>query len=283
MGIPFPNFDPVAIEIGPLAIRWYGIAYAVSFFLGLSYISALLKRDRLWAGGKAPAAMLQHVDTLLIYIVVGVIVGGRLGHVIFYQLDDYMMDPLAILAIWKGGMSFHGGLLGVVVAVILFARVHHIDKWIVGDLIAAATPIGLLLGRLANFINGEIVGSKTTVPWAMVFPGYDGPRHPAMLYEAALEGLALFAILAVFIFRGRTLQRPGLTAGLFLVGYGIFRTFCELFKIIPARQIDPSLPITTGMVLCVPMILIGTWLIVTRLKTGNNEETGKVSEQTPAA
>lgn len=261
LDIPFPAIDPVALQIGPLAVRWYGLAYASGLILGWLYIRRLLSEHALWPANRAPMSA-DDADELLIWVTAGVIIGGRLGHVLFYQSGYYFSNPLEILAIWNGGMAFHGGLLGTGIAMLIFARRHGVSIWPVMDLVSAAVPIGLFFGRTANFINAEVVGSQTTMPWGMVFPGWgNDPRHPAMLYEAALEGLALFVILRLATHTLKSLKQPGLTTGLFLVGYGVFRIFCEIFKIVDYRLIVEGYPITKGMVYSVPMLLIGAWFI----------------------
>jgi len=202
------------------------------------------------------------VDELLLWVTAGVIIGGRLGHVLFYQPGYYVANPWEIFAIWKGGMAFHGGLIGTAVAMLVFARRFGVSVWPVMDLVSAAVPIGLFFGRIANFINGEVVGAPTTVPWGMVFPGWgEGPRHPAMLYEAALEGIALFLVLRYLIWTLKGLKTPGLTTGVFLTGYGIFRIFCEFFKIVDYRLVFDGYPITKGMLYSVPMLVLGAWVI----------------------
>ncbi|MCH9807944.1 MAG: prolipoprotein diacylglyceryl transferase [Alphaproteobacteria bacterium] len=259
--IPFPAIDPVALQIGPLAVRWYGLAYASGLILGWLYIRRLLSEQTLWPADKQPMSA-DDADELLIWVTAGVIIGGRLGHVLFYQSGYYLSNPLEIFAIWKGGMAFHGGLLGTGLAMLSFARRHGVSIWPVMDLVSAAVPIGLFFGRMANFINAEVVGSPTDMPWGMVFPGWgNDPRHPAMLYEAALEGIALFLILRYATHSLKTLKLPGLTTGVFLVGYGAFRIFCELFKVIEYRIFVEGSSITKGMVYSVPMILIGAWFI----------------------
>lgn len=260
--LPFPNFDPVAIEIGPVAVRWYGLAYMAGLLLGWLYIRRLVSDAGLWPRRVAPFGV-DKVDDLLIWVTAGVILGGRLGHILFYKAGFYFENPLEILMIWKGGMSFHGGLLGTGVAMWLFARRNGISVWPVMDAVSAAVPIGLFFGRMANFINGEIVGSVTTMPWGMVFPGWGAePRHPAMLYEAALEGIALFLVLRWLTHSQMSLKSPGLTTGVFLAGYGVFRIFCELFKIVDYRLVVEGWPITKGMVYSVPMVILGVVFIV---------------------
>ena len=259
--IPFPQFDPVALAIGPISVKWYGLAYMAGLLLGWLYIRRLLDQPQLWRDDRPPF-LISKVDDLLLYVTVGVVVGGRLGHVLFYEPAYYAAHPLQVFEIWRGGMAFHGGLLGTALAMWLFARRNSVSVWSVMDLVSAAVPFGLFFGRLANFVNSEIVGSKTSVPWAMVFPGWGpDPRHPAMIYEALLEGVVLFLILRFFTHSKLTLKSPGLTTGIFLVGYGAFRIFCELFKIVDYRLFVPDVPITKGMVYSVPMILLGLWFI----------------------
>lgn len=242
--IPFPSIDPVLIQVGPFAVRWYALAYIAGLLLGWWYILRLLRMERLWTGapfnGK-PQVTADHIGDLFVWATVGVILGGRIGYVLFYGLiyefDHFAAAPWRVFAAWEGGMSFHGGAIGVVLAIVLFARRNKIDMVPLGDLVAAATPIGLFLGRVANFVNGELWGKPTDVPWAFRFPYRDQtgalqftvPRHPSQLYEAVLEGVVLFTILYVLIHRFGALRRPGLTIAVFWVGYGFFRTIVELF------------------------------------------------------
>ncbi len=261
LAIPFPDIDPVAIALGPIAIKWYGLAYIAGLALGWAYIRSLLARPQLWPGSRAPFAVAA-VDDLFVWVTLGVVIGGRLGHVLFYDPLHYMAHPLQAFAIWQGGMSFHGGFLGVVVAMLLFAWRRRLSTWTLFDVVAAATPIGLFFGRIANFINGELWGRPADVAWAMVFPGAGPePRHPSQLYEACLEGVALFLVLLVATWVFRSLRRPGLTAGLFAVGYGVARIIGEQFRM-PDAQIG-FLPggLTMGMALSIPMIVVGAWAI----------------------
>jgi phosphatidylglycerol:prolipoprotein diacylglycerol transferase len=257
--IPFPAFDPVLVSIGPFAIRWYALAYIFGILLGWLYARALIKADRLW-GGPAPLTVADF-DDFVLWVTIGTIVGGRLGYVLFYNPAHFFSHPLEILQLWKGGMSFHGGFLGCVLAVVLFARARGIAMLSLGDITCAVGPIGLFLGRLANFVNGELWGRPTDVPWAVMFPGGGPlPRHPSQLYEAALEGLLLFAVLA-FLIRAGALRRPGLVIGAFAVGYGAARSCAELF-----REPDPQLGflwggLTMGMLLSLPMIVAGLGFI----------------------
>jgi phosphatidylglycerol:prolipoprotein diacylglycerol transferase len=258
--LPFPAFDPVLVQIGPFAIRWYALAYIFGILIGWVYARALIRSEPAW-GGPAPLTVLDY-DDFILWVTVGIILGGRIGYVLFYNPAYFAAHPAEIVQLWKGGMSFHGGLLGVVLAVVVFARRRGIPVLSLGDITAAAYPIGHFLGRIANFINGELWGRPTDVPWAMVFPGAGPlPRHPSQLYEALLEGLLLFIVLALFI-RGGALKRPGLVLGAFAVGYAATRIICELF-----REPDPQLGflwggLTMGMVLSVPLFLAGIALVV---------------------
>jgi phosphatidylglycerol:prolipoprotein diacylglycerol transferase len=219
-----------------------------------------VSRPALWNG--KPPMMISQADDFLLWITLGIVVGGRLGFVLFYEPSYYGANPSEIPAVWNGGMSFHGGLLGVVLAVYLFSRRNKINPLSLGDIASAATPFGLFFGRIANFINAEVVGRVSDVPWAMVFPGAgDQPRHPSQLYEAALEGLVLFTILAIATYRFKALTRPGTVFGLFLVFYGLFRSFLEFFREPHAgHPLDVGI-LTPGIVYSIPMILIGAWLI----------------------
>lgn len=263
--IPYPQFDPVLVHLGPLDIRWYALAYITGILGGWVYARAIISRPRLW-GGTAPLTVLDF-DDFILWVTFGIIVGGRLGNVLFYDPSYYAANPLEIVMLWHGGMAFHGGFLGCVIAVILFARHRRIPILSLGDLTCAVVPIGLFLGRIANFINDELWGRPSDVPWAMVFPrAPDGlPRHPSQLYEAGLEGLLLFMVLALLV-RAGALKRRGLIVGVFMAGYGIARTAGELF-----REPDPQLEqlahgLTMGMVLSWPMILIGVVFIVYALR-----------------
>jgi phosphatidylglycerol:prolipoprotein diacylglycerol transferase len=262
--IPYPHIDPVLFEYGPIVIRWYSLAYIFGILLGWVYSRAIIRNGRLW-GGKAPLTLLD-MDDFILWVTLGIVIGGRLGQVLFYDPSYYFAHPLEIVKLWHGGMAFHGGFLGVVIAVVLFARVRHISVLSLGDLSCAVAPIGLFLGRIANFINDELWGRPSNVPWAMVFPRAGPiPRHQSQLYEAGLEGIVLFVVLALVV-RAGGLKRPGLTFGVFMLGYGIARTIAEFF-----REPDPQLEklshgLTMGMVLSMPMIVIGIAFIVYALK-----------------
>jgi phosphatidylglycerol:prolipoprotein diacylglycerol transferase len=259
LALPFPAIDPVLIQIGPFALRWYALAYIVGILVGWLYARALIRREHLW-GGKAPMT-LADFDDFILWVTLGVILGGRLGYVLFYNPAHFAQNPLEALQLWKGGMSFHGGFLGCVLAVILFARRRGISILSLGDLTCAVAPVGLFLGRLANFINGELWGRPTDVPWAVVFPGGGlVARHPSQLYEASLEGLLLLIVLALAI-RAGALKRPGMILGAFMLGYGMFRSFAEFF-----REPDPQLGflwggLTMGMLLSIPLIFAGALLV----------------------
>ncbi len=264
--IPYPAINPILISIGPLAIRWYALAYIIGIIAGWFYARAIIASERFW-GGTAPLTVTDF-DDFVVWITLGIILGGRIGYVLFYNLPHFAAHPAEIFQIWNGGMSFHGGVTGCAVAVILFAWRRHIPTLSLGDISCAVAPIGLFLGRIANFINGELWGRPTDVPWAMVFP-YGGPlpRHPSQLYEASLEGIALFILLNVLVRRG-ALKRPGVVTAVFFIGYGLARTTCEFF-----REPDVQLGflwgsgwLTMGMLLCVPLILIGLVLLVVVLR-----------------
>jgi phosphatidylglycerol:prolipoprotein diacylglycerol transferase len=271
--IPYPAIDPVLFAFGPVVIRWYSLAYIFGLILGWRYIAALAKRP---APGQAVAAGPADIDDYLVWATLGVVLGGRLGYVLFYKPDFYFANPAAILKVWQGGMSFHGGLLGVIVATLIFVRLRRIPLLPFGDLIACASPIGIFLGRLANFINGELYGRVTDVPWAMVFPrGGPAPRHPSQLYEAALEGLLLFIVLYLAWRSKKIRARPGMLSGLFFLGYGVARTLVEGY-----RQPDAYLGFllggfTMGQWLSAPMLAGGAYLIYRAYsRPGQTDESG---------
>jgi phosphatidylglycerol:prolipoprotein diacylglycerol transferase len=253
--LPFPHINPVLISLGPLAVRWYALAYIVGIVAGWFYARSIIASRKLW-GGAAPFTVAEF-DDFIIWITLGIIIGGRIGYVLFYNRAHFAANPLEIFALWTGGMSFHGGVLGCIAATILFAARRGLPILPLGDVTTAVAPIGLLLGRVANFINGELWGRPTDVPWAMVFPnGGPIPRHPSQLYEAALEGLLLLLVLGVLVRLG-ALKRPGLVTGAAAVGYGLARIFCEFF-----REPDAQLGflwggLTMGMLLCIPLIVAG--------------------------
>jgi phosphatidylglycerol:prolipoprotein diacylglycerol transferase len=273
LAIAFPVFDPVAISLGPVAIRWYALAYIGGIVLGWIYARALIKNEKLW-GGPAPISLVQ-LDDFILWVTIGIIVGGRTGYVLFYNLPFFAQHPAAIFMLWEGGMSFHGGFLGCVVAVMWFARRNGIPILSLGDVVTAVGPIGLFFGRLANFVNSELWGrvADPSLPWGVIFPnGGPLPRHPSQIYEAGLEGVLLFTILAIAI-RCGALKRPGLIIGIFATCYGLARITGEFF-----REPDPQLGflwggLTMGMILSVPMIVAGLTFIGVALRRGarNNE------------
>lgn len=269
--LPYPAIDPAlftirgfelfGLHLGPFPLRWYALAYMAGLLLAWRYIAALLTNAKLWRGRPAPMAA-EAADDFLFWATLGVILGGRLGYVLFYKPDMLWKAPGDILAVWNGGMSFHGGLIGVILAITYFSLSRKISLLRLGDLAAASAPFGLFFGRIANFINGELWGRQTNVPWAMVFPtGGDVPRHPSQLYEAFLEGIVLFVLLRIATHRFLALARPGLVAGLFLIGYALSRIALET-----VRQPDAHLPIfpfglTMGMMLSLPMLIGGLYLL----------------------
>ncbi|HYD15889.1 MAG TPA: prolipoprotein diacylglyceryl transferase [Hyphomicrobium sp.] len=266
--IPFPDFDPVAISFWGFSIKWYGLAYLVGLVLGWAYIRRLLQQPNLWRNNTPPFSVAK-VDDLLLYITLGVVLGGRLGYVFLYEPSAYLAAPLDILAVWKGGMSFHGAFIGSTLAIWLFAINNRVSTLSTGDLVTASVPIGLFFGRLANFINGELFGRVTDVPWAMVFPHAKAlypevepaTRHPSQLYEAALEGLVLFLVLRLLTHKFEALKSPGLVAGTFLTGYALARSFSEIFREPHAVHFFNIGPFTAGQVYCLPMLLGGLYLI----------------------
>ena len=258
--MPFPNIDPIIFEVGPFALRWYALAYMAGLILGWKYMVALTKRPALWPQG-VPAND-EQIDDLLLWVTLGVIVGGRLGYMLFYNAPYYLANPGAALAVWQGGMAFHGGALGVILAVIYFARKNKIPLLSLGDMVAITVPFGLLCGRLANFINGELWGRVTDAPWGVIFPGAGAlPRHPSQLYEAALEGALLLLVLNVLAWRFKALATPGLLTGLFLIGYGASRFVIEYVRE-PDAHIGFIFDIVTmGQILSLPMMLAGAGFV----------------------
>jgi phosphatidylglycerol---prolipoprotein diacylglyceryl transferase len=262
--IPFPAFDPVLIRLGPIAVRWYALAYIVGILLGWLYARTIIKLENLW-GGPAPMTPTDY-DDFVLWVTLGIILGGRIGYVLFYNPVYFAQNPLESVELWKGGMSFHGGFLGCVLAVVLFARHCGLPILPLGDLTCAAATIGIFLGRIANFINGELWGRPTDVPWAMVFPnGGPLPRHPSQLYEALLEGLMLFVVLTVLIQRG-ALKRPGFILGAFAFGYGVARSIGELFREPDVQLGYLSGGLTMGMLLSAPLILAGLALMAVAMR-----------------
>lgn len=278
--LPFPNIDPALLTVDvfglTLSLRWYALAYIAGLFLAWRTAVWLTRRPALWPGDTAPVAP-ERLEDLLSWMALGVVLGGRLGFVLFYQPAYYLAHPAEIIEIWNGGMSFHGGFLGVIVAGAIWCRATGAPMASVGDAVAVGAPLGLLFGRLANFVNGELWGRPTDVPWAMIFPGSDGaPRHPSQLYQAALEGLFLFAILWLLATRARWLKTPGAIIGAFFALYGAARVIAENFRQGDAIYVSADNPaghalrfgdsvdafgMTMGQILSFPMIAIGLGII----------------------
>ena len=280
--MPFPEFDPVLFSIGPLDIRWYALAYVAGIVLGWWYANRLARNNAVWQPGKPPVTTLQ-LDDLVLWVTLGIILGGRFGYALFYKPSLYAGlftgsdwgERLALFRLWDGGMSFHGGLIGVTLAIVWFARRNKIRLLSLGDLVAPVVPIGLFFGRMANFINGELWGRPTDGPLGVIFcndriramysgvcPAGEMPRHPSQLYEAGLEGIGLFLLLWLAVWKFKLLAKPGYVTGLFLLGYGLIRALLET-----VREPDSFMPealsggLTMGMLLSIPMILVGAWLI----------------------
>ena len=261
--LTFPDIDPVVFSIGPLAVRWYALAYVAGLLFGIWYMKRLVSNPQLWPGA-APSATPQQIDDMFLWAVLGVVLGGRLGYLLFYGWVQMSHDPLYVFRVWEGGMSFHGGFFGVIIASYIYGRRNGIGLDRLLDLGAAATPVGLGLGRLANFINGELYGRVTDVPWAFVFPtDLTGlPRHPSQLYEFAMEGVVLFAVINFAVYRYKILAKPGRAAGLYALIYGLSRIVVEF-----VREPDAQLGyfggfLTMGMILSVPLLAIGVWLLL---------------------
>lgn len=252
--IPYPQIDPVALSIGPLAVRWYSLAYIAGLLLGWHYIRHLDRAPQQVLGKEAR-------EDILLWAMLGVVLGGRLGYVLFYHPLYFLEHPVEIFMLWQGGMSFHGGMLGTITAIWLFCRKHGIGFLPVIDLVACAAPIGLFFGRLANFINGELYGRVTQLPWGMVFPhGGPLPRHPSQLYEAFLEGILLFSVLAWLAMRRDFRKQPGRLAGVFLIGYGLSRFMVEWVRQPDGHLGLLALGLTMGQWLSLPMIALGIYL-----------------------
>jgi phosphatidylglycerol:prolipoprotein diacylglycerol transferase len=254
--LPFPDIDPILVQLGPFAIHWYALGYIGGILFGWFYARAICQARRLW-DGPAPINR-SDIDDFVVWITLGVILGGRTGYVLFYNPTFFARDPISIVELWKGGMSFHGGVGGCIAAILLFARKRKLPILTLGDIVCAVAPIGIFLVRIGNFINGELWGRPSNLPWAVVFPDAGStPRHPSQLYEAGLEGIVLFIALALLI-RAGALKRPGLIVGAFMLGYGVVRCFSELF-----REPDAQLGflwggLTMGMLLTLPMIVAGS-------------------------
>ncbi len=250
------GLDPIALQIGPLALRWYSLAYIAGILAAWWLLLRMVKRP-----GSPMTA--KHVDDLITWATLGVILGGRLGYVLFYNPAQYLADPLAALKLWEGGMAFHGGLAGVIIAMLLYARSQGLSALRILDYVAVVTPIGLFLGRLANFINGELWGRPTDGTWGIIFPDAGPePRHPSQLYEAALEGLLLLVILKLLFWLTDARLKPGLLGGIFLTGYGLSRFAIEFFREPDAQLGVLSFGLTMGQTLSLPLIAVGLYLLV---------------------
>jgi len=273
--MPFPEIDPIAFSLGPLSIHWYGLAYVAGIMLGWYYARQIAGNSKLWPGDVSPITKVQ-LDDFIIWVALGIVVGGRIGYILFYDLPAVIESPIRAIQIWNGGMSFHGGLTGTTIAMVIFARRNGIPIWSLFDIVAAVVPIGLFCGRIANFINGELWGRLTDVRWGMVFcnqyiektngycPGGDFVRHPSQLYEAGLEGIVLLLVLALLIYGFRALKTPGFVTGVFVCGYALSRIFVEFFRE-PDAQLGYLLGtnwLTMGMVLSTPMVLLGIWAML---------------------
>jgi phosphatidylglycerol---prolipoprotein diacylglyceryl transferase len=254
--LEFPQIDPIALQIGPLAIRWYALAYIAGIVLGWRLLRRL-------AATPPQAATPAQVDDYITWVTLGIIVGGRLGYVLFYRPGYYIFHPLEALMVWQGGMAFHGGALGVIIATLLFCRSQKLNPLMLGDRVAVVVPIGLFFGRIANFINGELWGRAADVPWAMVFPAdrLQIPRHPSQLYQAGLEGIALFALMLILWSNAANRARTGLLTGALLAGYGVARLVGEFFREPDAHLGFLLAGATMGQLLSLPMVLVGAWLI----------------------
>ena len=261
MSLPYPQIDPVLVHLGPLPIRWYSLAYIAGILLGWRYIAGLIRNRGLW-GTREPGLSVSQLDDLILWITFGIILGGRLGHVLFYTPAVILKDPFEILMVWHGGMSFHGGALGVLAAVTAFAAANRLNPFELGDVVTAASPLGLLFGRIANFIKPELWGRPTDGAWGMVFPGAGPlPRHPSQLYEAALEGVVLFLVLRWATHGAKLLRYRGVVAGMFFLGYGLIRIVLENVREPDADWQDIPFGLTMGMLLSAPMVIGGAWLI----------------------
>ena len=262
--LPFPNIDPVLLQLGPLQIHWYGIGYVVGILFAWWYSRRLVSNDKLW-GARKSSITPPDLDDFLTWAVIGIIVGGRLGYVFFYDFAAFIKNPSSIIAVWNGGMSFHGGLIGTLLAMVAFAHKRGFSPFSLFDVITASAPIGIMAVRIANFINAELYGKASDLPWAVLFPNTGPlPRHPSQLYEAMLEGLIMFFLLRFVTHKLLKLNRPGFTAGVFVLWYAFSRILIEFVRI-PDAQIGYLAGgwLTMGMVLSIPMALVGIWALLT--------------------
>lgn len=270
--LTFPNIDPEAFSIGPVSIKWYGLAYMGGLVLGWLYVRRLLSTPHLWRNNTPPLTI-DRVDDLLLFMTLAIIVGGRLGQVLLYEPGYYFSNPSEILKTWRGGMSFHGALIGSAIAILIFARQYKVSARTIMDICCAAVPFGLFFGRVANFINSEHWGRTTDAAIGMVFPnGGPEPRHPSQLYEAALEGLVMLVIMRIMTHKVLGLKQPGLVTGVWLAWYAIARSICEFFREpepIHALNIEPF---TAGQIYSIPMLLLGIYFIVTARRKSAAEQ-----------
>ncbi len=272
--LTFPNIDPIIFSVGPFAVHWYGLGYIVGILFAWWYGKLLLSRNDLWKNNQPPMKPAL-LDDFVFWAALGIVIGGRLGYVLFYNFTFYMQNPLSIPAVWDGGMSFHGGIIGTTLAMYLYAKARSVSVWSMFDTVAAGVPIGLGLVRIANFINSELWGRTSDVSWAVYFPnGGPLPRHPSQLYEAALEGFVLFFVLFILIWVFKKLKKPGFIAGAFVTGYGLSRIMVEFF-----REPDAQLGylagnwLTMGMILSIPMVLLGIWAMLRANRQAVNTKT----------
>jgi phosphatidylglycerol:prolipoprotein diacylglycerol transferase len=259
----FPNIDPIIVSFGSLAVTWYSLSYVVGILIGWWYATSLVKKNSI---GISP----KNIEDFIAWVIIGVVLGGRLGYVLIYDPKKYLLNPIEILKTYEGGMSFHGGILGYIIVSYVFSKKHKINFLSLVDISSAVVPIALGLGRIANFINAELYGRVTDVPWAVIFPSSDNlPRHPSQLYESFLEGFVMFVILFYFVNKRKTLLKQGVTSGLFLVLYSLFRSLVEIF-----REPDSTIGfikygLTMGQLLCAPMFILGIYLIFNANKNAN--------------
>jgi phosphatidylglycerol---prolipoprotein diacylglyceryl transferase len=259
--IDFPNIGPNALVFGPITIKWYGLGYVAGLVFATWYMKRLVATPRIW-GALSPTMTAKQIDDMFVWFFLGVVGGGRLGYVLFYNLPKYLSSPLDVFKVWDGGMSFHGGFLGVVVVCYFYGRKIDMGLDRMLDMGAASVPPALGFVRVANFVNAELFGRASDAPWAVIFPGDSFARHPSQLYEAVLEGLVLFLAVRIATHRYQALAHPGRASGIFALGYGLSRIFVEYFRV-PDPQLGYLLGfVTMGMVLSLPLVVVGTWLFI---------------------
>lgn len=268
MALEFPQIDPVALSLGPFDIRWYALAYLSAFLLGWGYCKYLIGNA---INAKPETPSKDDIDDFISWAIIGVIIGGRLGYVLIYQPAYYFSQPMDIIKLWEGGMSFHGGLFGMILSMFIYSRIKNILFFNLADTVACAAPIGLFFGRIANFINSELYGRISTEPWAIIFPNGGGlPRHPSQIYEALLEGMLLFFIMLILALKFKILNKPGMASGIFLIFYSVFRTVAEFFRE-PDIQIGLFFnAVSMGQILSIPTFIIGCILILFSIGKSKN-------------